>query len=380
MTTRPWTVEVSDKTLVDLRRRLQQTRWPDPVPSSGWRYGVDIAYLRELCRTWREDYDWRAHEARINAFPQLRCEVDGVDLHVIHVRGKGPRPLPLLLLHGWPGSVAEFLAVLGPLTDPAAHGGHERDAFDIVAPALPGFGFSAAPREPGWGPERIAKALSALMTNGLGYESYGVQGGDWGAIVGSRLAARHPEQVTGLHLNLAPVTSPSEAQDETEVEAMARARARDRDQTGYSHVQRTRPDALTVAQTDSPAGLAAWVVEKFHAWTDHDGDLESAVSRDALLTNLMFYWAPSSAASAARIYREALLERPSTAASRVEVPTGVAAFPREPWRVPRTWVEPRYAVTHWTDMPRGGHFPALEQPQLLVQDVRLFFRDLRSQP
>jgi epoxide hydrolase len=375
--TRPFSIDVPPSTLDDLRDRLERTRWPEPLPRSGWDLGVDVAYLRELCAYWADGYDWRAQEARLNAIPGFRCEVDGVALHLWHVRGVGPAPMPLMLVHGWPGSIAEFAELVGPLADPAAHGGDPADAFDVVVPALPGFGFGGAPRERGWGVSRIAAAFDVLMTRELGYDRYAVQGGDWGGMIAAKLGASRPERVAGIHVNFVTAPPPPEPgpEDADAVERLTRWR---RSEAAYGQVQATKPDSLTVAQSDSPAGLAAWIVEKFRRWSDCDGDVERAFSKDTLLTNVMFYWAPNSTASAARIYHESandpdgVLRRP-----RVEVPVAYAAFPHEIVRPPRHWVEPHFNVVRWTDMPRGGHFAALEQPALLLDDIRAFFRTLR---
>ncbi|MFN0185720.1 MAG: alpha/beta fold hydrolase, partial [Aquabacterium sp.] len=269
------------------------------------------------------------------------------------------------------------LDLVGPLTDPAAHGGDAADAFDIVVPSLPGFGWSGQPREPGWGITRIAAAFDTLMSRELGYARYGVQGGDWGGITAARMGSAHADHVAALHLNFVIGQPPATMTDEDRAYAKERVAFRERE-TGYSHIQNTRPDSLTVAQSDSPAGLAAWVGEKFRVWSDCAGVVESVISRDTLLTNLMFYWAPNSTASAARIYREAGRDPADFRYPRVEVPTGVAVFPAEPWRAPRHWVEPRFNLQHWTEMPRGGHFAALEQPALLLQDMRTFFARWRG--
>jgi len=371
MAPREYRIAVPDAVLEDMRGRIAATRWPDPLEGVGWDYGADIAYIRELCQYWETDYDWRAHEAALNGYDQFVCEVDGVDLHFWHVRSEAARPFPLMLLHGWPGSIYEFFELLHPLTDPAGGGA---DAFDVIVPALPGFGFGGRPRTPGWNLERIAAALDTLMTDELGYRRYGVQGGDWGGALAAQLGSAHAEHVAGIHVNFA-VASPPDDLTKDDAAALERFRAWRRRETGYSLVQGTKPDALTLAQSDSPAGLAAWIVEKFRTWSDCGGDLERVFSKDTLLTNVMFYWAPNSAASAARIYAEA--RRAPAPQARIDVPTAVAAFPREPWSTPRTWVERLYNVTRWTNMPRGGHFAALEQPQLLVEDMRAFFRTLR---
>ncbi len=363
--------------LDDLGARLERTRWPQVPHSAGWAHGADVAYLQELCAYWRDGYDWRRWEARLNEIPGFLCEVDGVDLHFWHVRGTGPAPTPLLLLHGWPGSMFEFLELIGPLCDPAAHGGDPADAFDVVVPALPGFGFGGAPHDGGWGVSRIAAAFDTLMTRELGYERYGAQGGDWGAFIAAKLGATYPARVAGIHVNLVTAPPPPDA-GPRDAEAVQRLADWRHLESAYSRLQATKPDSATVAQSDSPAGLAAWIVEKFRRWSDCDGDVERSFTKDQLLTNLMFYWAPNSTASAARIYYEraqdpdGIERRP-----RVEVPVAYAAFPHEIVRPPRHWVEPHYAIARWTEMPRGGHFAALEEPELLIEDVRAFFRTLR---
>jgi epoxide hydrolase len=359
----PFAIDVPDAVLDDLRERLRRTRWPEPVADAGWDLGVDLAELRELCAYWADGYDWRAWEARLNALPGFRCAVDGVDLHFWHVRGAGPSPLPLLCLHGWPGSMLEFRELVEPLA---------ADGFDVVVPALPGFGFGGKPRERGWGVNRIAEAFDTLMTQQLGYERYAVQGGDWGGTIAAQLGAAHPEHVVGIHVNFVPVTPPPDPGPE-DADGLERLQRWRRLESAYLRVQSLEPDALTVAQSDSPAGLAAWIVPKFRTWS------ERAIDRDVLLTNLMFYWAPNSTASAARIYFESAREPGGlTRRPRVDVPVAHASFPHEIVRPPRRWVEPHYAIARWTDMPRGGHFAALEEPQLLLDDVRAFFGTLRE--
>ncbi len=376
MPPRPFRIDVPDSVLAGLKERLERTRWPEPLEDTGWDYGANLAYIREICEYWRTSYDWRAQEAAINRWPGFLCEVDGVDLHYLHVRGNGPAPFPLLLIHGWPGSIIEFMDTIGPLTDPGAHGGDPADAFDVVVAALPGFGFGGKPRDRGWGITRISAAFDRLMASELGYTRYGVQGGDWGGIIASKMGSAHADHVAGIHLNFAFGLPPAEMTPADE-EARKQRDAFQAVESGYSNVQGTKPDSLTVAQSDSPAGLAAWVVEKFMTWADCHGDIESAFTKDQLLTNLMLYWAPNSAASSARIYYEARRDPAAFAYPKVEVPTGLAAFPGEPWMTPRHWVEPRYNITRWTDMPRGGHFAAMEQPALLLGDVRAFFRNIR---
>ena len=373
----PFQIEVPDFVLRDLRERLAKTRWPDPLPGEAWERGASLAYVRELCTYWHDEYDWRAQETALNAYPQFLSTIDDVDIHFWHVRGKGPAPMPLMLVHGWPGSIFEFHHLIAPLTDPAAHGGDATDAFDVVIPALPGFGFSSKPKEPGWGPVRIARAFDRLMTQELKYERYGTQGGDWGGIVTSLMAAENPERVIGAHLNfIGTRPTPEQAQSPEAKPYLEHAAAIQRDEMGYNITQATKPMSLGIAQTDSPAGIAAWIVEKFRTWSDCNGNIESVFTKDQLLTNIMFYWSTTSIASAANIYlesrRDALGGWP-----QIKAPVGVAMFPKELARAPRSWVESHVNLVHWTEMPRGGHFAALEQPELLLEDVRAFFRPLR---
>ncbi|MCK6565255.1 MAG: epoxide hydrolase [Dehalococcoidia bacterium] len=377
MPPRSFRIDVPESDLDDLRHRLEQTRWPEPIPGSGWDYGAGVGYLRSLCDYWRTEYDWRFHERVLNTHPQYLCEVDGVDIHYWHVRGEGSGPLPLLLIHGWPGSIVEFLDVMGPLSAPAAFGASGAPSFDLVIPSLPGFGFGGKPREPGWGVSRIAAAFHSLMTRELGYSRYAVQGGDWGGIIGAKMASQFGSSMVGAHLNFVIAMPPGEMNGEEKAFWEQRNRFQAQE-TAYSNVQGTKPDSLTVAQSDSPAGLAAWIIEKFRAWSDCGGDVERAFTRDQLLTNLMFYWLPNSAASAARIYYESMRDPGAFFFEKVETPTGVAVFPEEPWRVPRRWAEARFNVVRWTEMPRGGHFAAMEEPALLVDDIRAFFAELTA--
>ena len=377
----PFVVAVEQPVLDDLSARLRATRWPDSVPGSGWDYGTDRDYLQDLCRYWADGFDWRRAEARLNAHPHFLTEVDGERLHYLHARSPHSGAVPLLLTHGWPGSVVEFLSVIGPLVDPPAYGGDPADAFSVVCPSIPGYAWSGPTRQRGWDIRRVAAALATLMAE-LGYERYGAQGGDWGAIATAHLGVLDAEHLLGLHLNMANAPRPSGSDDEllTDEERadLAEMRAFRKDETGYQAIQGSKPQSLAYGLNDSPAGLAGWIVEKFRTWSDCGGDLDAAFDRDDLLANLTTYWVTGTAGSAARLYYETFRSgQPVMPSSRVEVPTAVARFPREIYRPPRAWVEAAFDLRRWTVMPRGGHFAALEQPELLVEDVRAFFRDLR---
>jgi len=383
MQVEPFRIAVSDEVLTDLRRRLARTRFPDEIPGSGWGYGTNLAYMRALVEHWREGYDWRAAEARLNAFPQFRAKVGGLRIHFIHQHGKGPKPFPLVITHGWPGSVAEFLGVIGPLADPAAHGGDAADAFDVVVPSMPGYGFSDHPTEPGMDPEKIAALWCELM-RGLGYEHFGAQGGDWGAMVSTYLGYRHPSHAIGIHLNMVIAfppdpANPAEGLTQEELVSLMEAQRFLKEETGYQRIQGTKPQTLSYALNDSPAGLAAWIVEKFRTWSDCSGDLESRFTKDDLLTNIMLYWVPETANSSCRLYCETIRgDKFPPTDFRVEVPTGCAIFPHELIRPPRRWVERLYNVARWTPMSAGGHFAAMEEPRALVEDIRAFYRPLRG--
>jgi pimeloyl-ACP methyl ester carboxylesterase len=380
---RPFEIDVPASEWTDLRERLAHTRWPDDWEGVGWSAGADLRYVRELCAYWRDGFDWFAQQRRLNAMPGFRRRIDGVDIHFWHVRSGMPAAVPLLLLHGWPGSMYEFLHLIGPLTDPGAHGGDPVDAFDVVVPSLPGFGFGGKPASGGWGPTRIAEALHTLMHDLLGYSRYAAQGGDWGSAVAQLIAGRHPDDVLGIHLNFVlsalqlPADRLASPRTEREREIVHRRRTFADHGSAYAVAQGTVPRSLTLAQADSPAGLAAWIVDKFRSWSDCDGDVERAFTKDQLLTNLMFYWAPNSVASAARLYYEARRDTDYLSPARVEVPTAVVMFPFEIMPALREWVEPWYDLRRWTEMPRGGHFAALEVPDLWLDDVRAFFRTLR---
>ena len=377
---RPFAIHVPDAVLVDLKARLANARFPDPLAAESWTYGTDIRYLKELVTYWRTRFDWREQERRLNRFEQFTTRIDGLTLHFIHRRSSLPHALPLLITHGWPGSFVEFSKIIEPLTDPVSHGGRPEDAFDVVIPSLPGFAFSDQPRTAGYDTARIGALESQLMAR-LGYTRYAVQGGDWGAIISSQIARNDVAHVIGLHINMCTGAAPTGGDPEAglspaEIERLKRRQQFQAEETGYQQIQGTKPQTLGIALNDSPVGLAAWIVEKFRTWCDCDGDPEKVFTKDELLTNITLYWVTQTAASAARIYYENR-HAPATTARRVEVPTACADFPKEVIWAPRSWLEPRFNITRWTAMPRGGHFAAFEQPQLLVGDIRAFFRDLR---
>jgi microsomal epoxide hydrolase len=378
----PYRIEVPEAVLRDLRERLARTRFPDQLDGGGWVYGTELGYLRELCRYWREEFDWRAQEAALNRLPQFRTRIDGLGVHFVHARSPRRDALPLVLLHGWPGSVFEFSKVIGPLCDPSAERGDAADAFHVVCPSLPGYGFSDRPREPGWDVRRIAGVVARLMQQ-LGYSRYGAQGGDWGAVVATHLGLVDREHLAGIHLNLVVAGPPEGAASFQGLTDREQAAFRDAllfqtEETGYQRIQGTKPQTLGYALNDSPAGLAAWIVEKFRTWSDCGGDVERRFTKDEILTNLTIYWATETITSSMRLYCESMRTgRFGPVTERVEVPTGCAIFPREMFRPPRRWAERVYDVRRWTEMPAGGHFAALEEPALLVEDVRAFFRGLR---
>jgi len=378
---RPFTVAIPDAELADLRSRLASTRLPDQLPGTSWQYGTERDYLQELLSYWEQEFDWRAQEEKLNQFDQFITQINDLDIHFIHERSSNQDAIPLLLVHGWPGSVSEFLGILPQLTDPD----NPADAFHVIAPSLPGFGFSEKPSEPGYSPERIALVLADLMAR-LGYERYALAGGDWGAIINRHLANHYPERLIGLHSNmiLAPAPeSPELRAQVTEAEAAAReARgAYMANEVAYQQIQGTKPQSLGYGLNDSPAGLAAWIVEKFHGWTDmpqgQGGDLDEYFSKDELLTNISIYWFTETITSSARIYYENRNTPPIKTMGYIEVPTGAAVFPAEIFITPRAWAEAAYDLRHWTVMPAGGHFAALEQPELYINDLREFFQLLR---
>ena len=374
-----FTISVEDAVLSDLRHRLERTRLPDQIEGTGWEYGIPIDYLRSLVEYWRDTYDWRRQEERLNSLPHFRTRIDGQSIHFVHARSPHDDALPLLLTHGWPGSFLEFFEVIPRLTDPEAWGGRAGDAFHVIAPSLPGYGFSEVPRTRGWDVGRIADAFTTLMAR-LGYARYAAQGGDWGAQITTRIAAFDPSHCAAIHLNMPIGRPPEETAPLTEEEQadLAALQMFQREESGYAGEQGTKPQTLGVSLNDSPAGLLAWIVEKFRTWSDCDGHPENTYTRDQLITNVMVYWVTQTSSSSARLYWET---RHSDALSRplpfIDVPTGVARYPKEVLRWPRSWVERQYNVTRWAVMPRGGHFAAMEQPALFTEDLREFFRTVR---
>ena len=380
---RAFALNVADTAITDLRERLARTRFPDQAPGDPWAYGTSGDYLRGLIEYWRTNFDWRAQEARLNAFPQFKAPLHDIDVHFLHVPGKGPNPCPLLLMHGWPGSVFEFMDIIPRLTDPARFGGDPADAFTVVAPSLPGYGMSFRPGQKRFGIEEIADCLADLMTETLGYRRFAAQGGDWGGITASRMGYAHADKLIGIHVNLLAVrrdkdmVSNPTPEEHTYLGELAQWL---KEETGYQWIQGTRPQTLSFALTDSPAGLAAWIVEKFRVWSDCNGDVESAFTRDQLLANISLYWFTGAIGSSFFPYYFRMHRPwPIPEGGRIEVPTGYAAFPREILRAPRSLAERTYTnLQRWTVMSRGGHFAAMEEPDALADDVRAFFRPLRG--
>ena len=384
----PFKIAIAESVLHDLNDRLARTRWPDEIEESGWEYGVPLAYMKDFVAHWKNKYDWRAEEKKLNSLGQFMTHIDGRDIHFMHVRSKEKNALPLVIIHGWPGSFVEFLKVIGPLTDPVSHGGKVQDAFHVVCPSLPGFGFSSKPRERGWSSQRMAEVIAKLMAR-LGYAHYGAQGGDWGAGIARWLASADGGRCIGGHSNFPgggrPTNDPMRDVTENEVKRFEQRGKELKDHYAYGAIQGTRPLTLGYGLNDSPAGLAAWIIDKFWAWSDHGGNLDNSFTKDELITNVMIYWVTETMPSSTRIYYESShnLPRPASMTpfknTGKPAPMGYALFPKEINVPPRAWVERSSGgkLFHWTEMPRGGHFAAMEQPQLLTDDVRAFFRKVR---
>ena len=381
MTPQPFTLDVADAAIADLKTRLGLTRFPDAAPGEPWAFGSSVAYVRDLVAYWKDDFDWRMEEAALNAFPQFKVPLHDIDLHYLHVPGVGPNPYPLLLMHGWPGSVYEFIDIIPRLTDPARFGGDPRDAFTVIAPSLPGYGLSFKPGQKRFILQDIAACLHDLMTDVLGFRQFAAQGGDWGAGVASIIGQQYPSSVCGIHLNLLfaprdPNASGSTAEEQRYFEIL---RHWLKEETGYQQIQGTKPQTLAFAMTDSPAGLAAWIAEKFRSWSDCDGVPENAISRDRMLANISLYWFTGAIGSSFWPYYGRVHSNwPLTPSQPVTVPTGYAAFPREIIVPPRSVAERTYTnIQRWTVMRKGGHFAAMEQPAALATEIQQFFRELR---
>ncbi len=384
MTIEPFRIDISDAVLDDLRERLRRTRWPGEIEEAGWDYGTPLGYLRELCEYWERDFDWRAQERRLNRYPHFKAAIDGLGIHFVHVRGKGPDPKPLVLTHGWPSTFVELEKVVAPLSDPVSVGADPGTAFDLVIPSLPGYGFSDQPRARGMDPAKIAAIWRKLMTEGLGYEQFLAQGGDWGAAVTTALARDHADVVEGIHLNFVVAGGDAPALDESSLSEDERAFLAQRlewrsAEWSYGHQQGTKPQSLSYGLNDSPAGLAGWIVEKWRAWSDCGGDVEARFSKDELLTNLTIYWATETIASSIRLYYEREQAPPPLVADQpIGVPTAFARFPVELTHPPREWVARFFNLVRFTEMPRGGHFAAAEEPELLAADIRASFFGQRA--
>jgi pimeloyl-ACP methyl ester carboxylesterase len=370
-------ISIADGELEDLRRRLNATRWPDTETPDDWSQGIPLSYMREIRDYWANDYDWRRCEKLLNGWDQFETKIDGVDIHFLHVKSPHPDAMPLLITHGWPGSVLEFRHIIGPLTDPEAHGGKAKDAFHVIAPSLPGYGFSGKPTAPGWSIQKIATAWEALMAR-LGYDKYVAQGGDWGSAVTRQLGVQAAAHCRGIHLNMVSVRPDPDTMDDLtpgETAAIAAAKHYVDWDSGYSKQQSTRPQTLGYGLADSPMGQAAWIMEKFWAWTDCDGHPENALSRDEMLDNVMLYWLPGAGASSARLYWESFGKfRPGG----VAMPVGCSLFPKEIFSASRRWAEKTFEnIIHWNELDKGGHFAAWEQPKVFVNELRTCFRAVR---
>ena len=380
----PFKIDVPQPVLDDLQLRLQNTRWPDEIENAGWDYGTNCEYLKQLAAYWQTAYDWRAQEAKLNEFAQFKAAVDGLTIHFIHIEGKGPNSVPLLLVHGWPDSFFRMVKLIPLLTDPAAHGGRAEDAFTVIVPSLPGYGFSERPTEKGYDPKRMAEVLAELMTKTLGYKKYVAHGGDWGSSIVEQLALHHADALLGIHLTDVPASHAKTADKLPNLSLAEKAfvvknKAWQEKEAGYQKTQGTRPETLAYGLNDSPVGLLGWIIEKFHAWSDNDGNIEHTFLKDDLLTNVMIYWVTQTIGSSVRLYYEAMHSPTLAAPTHVKVPTGFAIFPKDITPAPREFAERFFNVQHWQEMPRGGHFAALEAAGLLATDLREFMQLLSEE-
>jgi pimeloyl-ACP methyl ester carboxylesterase len=380
MNVQPFKIAIPQSTLDDLRERLARTRWPDEVEGAGWGYGTNLDYLKSLVAYWQHEYDWRKQEATLNRYTQFRAEIDGLSLHFIHERGKGPKALPIILTHGWPDSFYRMYKIIPMLTDPESFGGNAADSFDVIVPSIPGFGFSDPVRKPGWTVKQTAELWASLMRDVLGYQRYAAAGGDGGSPISQLLALNNPASVIGIHLTdigfQATMNLDPSSLTPGEQEYLRAQQQRFFQEGGYVMLQSTKPQTLAYGLSDSPVGLAAWIIEKFYGWSDIDGTLEHKYTKDELLTNIMIYWVTQTINSSIRFYYEEMHAPSFKTGQRVEVPVAMALFPKDT-PAPRALAERTLRIERWTEMPRGGHFPALEEPELLVEDLRAFYRSLR---
>lgn len=382
MSIKPFHIDVSTKVIDDMKQRISNTRWPDELPGTDWDYGSNMDYVKDLADYWVTQYDWKKHEAFLNGFSQYVADVQGMNIHYVHERGVGANPIPLLITHGWPSTFWEISKIIPMLADPASYGGDSSDSFDVIVPSMPSYGFSDRTTERGWSFSKVGDLWSVLMTEVLGYDKFAAQGGDWGAGVTASLGYNHADKMLGIHVtavsglpDVGPGSAPLTEAEKTFVEARAQWRE---DEGAYGHIQGTKPQTLSYGLTDSPVGLAAWIVEKFRSWSDCNGDVESVYTKDELLTNITIYWVTETISSSIRIYYESLKDplelKPG---EKIEVPTAVARFPKDINYPPREWAERMFNLQQWTEMSSGGHFAALEKPNELVDDIRKFFRKFR---
>lgn len=373
----PFKIDIADEELIDLKQRLALTRFPDKEPLADWSQGIPLEYMKQIKDYWQDQYDWRARETLLNRWEGFVTELDGVSIHFLHIRSSQELAKPLLLTHGWPGSLVEFQKVIGPLTEPQDHGGDASDAFHLVVPSLPGFGFSGKPTTTGWGVPKIAEEWNNLMLR-LGYDKYFAQGGDWGAIVTTQMGVQNLGNLVAMHVNMPIVGPDPETMDDLsdlEKQSLAALQFYQEHDSGYSKQQSTRPQTLGYGLADSPIGQAGWILEKFYQWMDCDGHPENVVSRDELLDNVMFYWLGNAGASSARIYWESM---GNLARESVEVPTSISIFPKEIFKTSERWARKRFLdLRTFSVLDKGGHFAAFEQPETFVNEIRTAFRDLR---
>jgi pimeloyl-ACP methyl ester carboxylesterase len=382
MSVNPFSILIKQEVLDDLTSRLDHFRWPDHINHAGWERGTNTEYLQTLVSYWRNQYDWRKEESGLNRLSQFQCEVEGIDIHFVHEHGKGPDPMPIILTHGWPDSFIRYQKIIPLLTDPAHYGGDPNDSFDVIVPSVPGFGFSGHPDQCGMNNCRIADLWAKLMTEKLGYSIFAAGGGDVGSGVTRYLAFNHPELLTGIHLTdigiIRDLLTAQNSSGLSEEELLYKKNAQEwlAQEGGYITIQSTKPQTLAYSLSDSPVGLAAWILEKFHAWSDCNGDLREIFTEDELLTNIMIYWVTNTAGSSTSLYYENTHSLPPI--GHIDVPTGIAIFPADVLIPPKEWAERNLNITRWTKMPRGGHFTAMEEPELLADDIRSFFGELRN--